>query len=140
MASQCFNVGDWIRWNENIYRVDSLDQQSFVIVGLNCSATHRIEWEAVKSLSIRRMEPVKIVRTEAIDQSISNAHSGNKYLREIQLRDGKVDVYAVPKAFDVRCPARQHAIKKLLCAGIRAKATSRKTCGKRRMLLVEQLN
>ena len=25
-------------------------------------------------------------------------------------------------AFDVRCPARQHAIKKLLCAGLRGKA------------------
>jgi hypothetical protein len=30
-----------------------------------------------------------------------------------------VDVYDVLKAFDVRCPAIQHAIKKLLCAGIR---------------------
>jgi hypothetical protein len=30
-----------------------------------------------------------------------------------------VDVYDVLKAFDVRCPAIQHAVKKLLCAGIR---------------------
>lgn len=32
-----------------------------------------------------------------------------------------VDVYSVIKAFDVTCPATQHAIKKLLCAGIRGK-------------------
>jgi hypothetical protein len=30
-------------------------------------------------------------------------------------------VYSVLEAFDVRCPARQHAIKKLLCAGQRGK-------------------
>lgn len=30
-----------------------------------------------------------------------------------------IDVYDILKAFDVRCPARQHAIKKILCAGLR---------------------
>jgi len=48
--------------------------------------------------------------------------SGSKYLRPIILTaGGRVDVYAVLDAFDVRCPARQHAIKKLLCSGIRGK-------------------
>lgn len=48
----------------------------------------------------------------------------NKYLRHITPIDGPrvvIDVYAVLEAFDVRCPARQHAVKKLLCAGIRGK-------------------
>lgn len=46
--------------------------------------------------------------------------SGSKYLREIRGAVGnKIDVYAVLLAFDVRCPARQHAIKKLLCSGLR---------------------
>lgn len=35
--------------------------------------------------------------------------------------DGEVDVYSVLEAFDVRCSATAHAIKKLLCAGIRGK-------------------
>ena len=48
-------------------------------------------------------------------------HSGSKYLRTIQTKDGKVDVYAVLDAFGVACPARQHAIKKLLCSGVRGK-------------------
>ena len=53
-------------------------------------------------------------------------HEGNKYIREINSAvDNKaavlVDVYAVLVAFNVTCPARQHAIKKLLCAGIRGK-------------------
>ena len=48
--------------------------------------------------------------------------SGSKYLRSIDMPvPGKVDVYSVLEAFDVRCPARQHAIKKLLCAGLRGK-------------------
>ena len=48
--------------------------------------------------------------------------SGSKYLRECKCAmDGKIDVYAVLDAFSVVCPARQHAIKKLLCSGIRGK-------------------
>ena len=52
----------------------------------------------------------------------------NKYLREIvgatdKSETAMIDVYAVLVAFDVRCPARQHAIKKLLCAGLRGKGS-----------------
>lgn len=48
--------------------------------------------------------------------------SGKKYLRKIKTNEaGEVDVYAVLLAFGVTCPARQHAIKKLLCAGLRGK-------------------
>jgi hypothetical protein len=48
--------------------------------------------------------------------------SGSKYLREMRcLVNGRADVYAVLDAFAVTCPARQHAIKKLLCSGIRGK-------------------
>jgi len=55
--------------------------------------------------------------------------SGNKYHRLIgDITDRKtvctVDVYAVLEAFNVQCPARQHAIKKLLCAGLRGKGDS----------------
>lgn len=50
--------------------------------------------------------------------------SGSKYLRPMHhLVDGKADVYAVLIAFNVTCPARQHAIKKLLCSGIRGKGS-----------------
>lgn len=54
-----------------------------------------------------------------------NEHEGKKYLRTIRAADGggtvNVDVYAVLKAFNVTCPARAHAIKKLLCCGTRGK-------------------
>jgi hypothetical protein len=51
--------------------------------------------------------------------------SGSKYLRKmIALVDGCADVYAVIVAFAVTCPARQHAIKKLLCTGLRGKGDS----------------
>lgn len=55
---------------------------------------------------------------------MTDDHGQTKYLRPIQGACGDrvlVDVYAVLEAFDVRCPARQHAVKKLLCAGLRGK-------------------
>lgn len=48
--------------------------------------------------------------------------SGSKYLRPVPCSIlGQVDVYALLDAFDVTCPARAHAIKKLLCSGLRGK-------------------
>lgn len=64
-----------------------------------------------------------------MSETIEN-HEGKKYLREIfdaRIIEGKpvasimVDVYAVIEAFDVRCPARQQALKKLLATGQRGK-------------------
>lgn len=50
--------------------------------------------------------------------------SGSKYLRTVRCSiEGKVDVYAILDAFEVTCPARQHAVKKLLCSGLRGKAS-----------------
>lgn len=43
----------------------------------------------------------------------------NKYHRQVPRTT--IDVYDVLVAFNVTCPARAHAIKKLLCAGIRGK-------------------
>ncbi|MEM7503376.1 MAG: hypothetical protein AAF417_15080 [Pseudomonadota bacterium] len=50
--------------------------------------------------------------------------SGSKYLRRltpVPTTDGLVDVYSVLDGFDVTCPATAHAVKKLLCAGVRGK-------------------
>jgi hypothetical protein len=44
----------------------------------------------------------------------------NKYHREIR-KDVHIDVYDVLVAFNVTCPAVQHGVKKLLCAGLRGK-------------------
>lgn len=41
----------------------------------------------------------------------------NKYNRNC--KGISIDVYDVLKAFNVTCPAMQHAIKKMLCTGIR---------------------
>lgn len=46
----------------------------------------------------------------------------NKYERDLTDSQGNsatVDVYDVLHAFNVTCPATQHAIKKLLCTGVR---------------------
>jgi len=47
-----------------------------------------------------------------------------KYDRPIKgSKRGTIDVYAVIETFGVTCPARQHALKKLLCAGLRGKGS-----------------
>lgn len=63
-------------------------------------------------------------------------HSGSKYIRSIpsclpadvaepdEPRFVHGDVYSVLEAFQVHNPGIQHAVKKLLCAGIRGKATT----------------
>ena len=52
-------------------------------------------------------------------------HEGKKYLTKIRTPDGsqeiEVDVYCVLEAFAVLCPARAHAVKKLLACGQRGK-------------------
>ena len=63
------------------------------------------------------------------NMSSGDAPSGNKYHRRIpsveSIGESVVgDVYSVLEAFGVTCPARAHAIKKLLCAGIRGKGDS----------------
>jgi hypothetical protein len=55
-------------------------------------------------------------------------HEGKKYLRRVaSAQDGETcvlaDVYAVLVAFGVTCPARAHAVKKLLCCGNRDKGS-----------------
>ena len=59
------------------------------------------------------------------DKSIEN-HSGNKYIRPMPSCKNheeytESDVYCVIEAFAVTCPGRQHALKKILCSGIRGK-------------------
>lgn len=52
-------------------------------------------------------------------------HEGRKYLRPVTCAvtgaTAHVDVYEVLLAWAVACPARQHAVKKLLAAGTRGK-------------------
>ena len=61
----------------------------------------------------------------AISEADGFNESGSKYLRAVPCATlGRVDVYAVLDAFAVTCPARQHAIKKLLCSGLRGKASA----------------
>ncbi len=57
-----------------------------------------------------------------------DGHEGKKYLRLIYsarhdntCQPVSVDVYAVLEAFNVTCPGRQQAVKKLLCTGQRGK-------------------
>lgn len=78
---------------------------------------------------IENTEELKEVDTMETLKPIEKGHnSGNKYHRTIVNIHGKaladIDVYSVLGAFKVENPAIQHAVKKLLCAGIRGKGSA----------------
>lgn len=54
---------------------------------------------------------------EQSSSSIIGASKNNKYKRRVKGAD--IDIYDVLRAFDVTCPAIQHAVKKLLAPGQR---------------------
>lgn len=60
-------------------------------------------------------EDLEMMCEETIKSNLSNNKS--KYIRTI--KGVEVDVYDVLKGFNVKCPAMQHAIKKMLCSGLR---------------------
>ena len=66
---------------------------------------------------------IKFQESDGLDKSFNP--SGSKYLRRIQgAVSNYIDVYGVLATFNVICPARQHAIKKLLCSGLREKGST----------------
>jgi hypothetical protein len=110
MITREIKVGDWLRWIDD-------DEVTILFKVKRIEGDYLIDNEDDKWL----VTPGNRLQYEHVDEPQAKQHSGSKYLRDIQLIDGKVDVYAMLVAFDVRCPARQHAIKKLLCAGLRGK-------------------
>ena len=73
-----------------------------------------------KRIPVKTVKTVKSELEELTGKTFNE--SGSKYLRQVPCTiNDRVDVYAVIDAFNVTCPARQHAIKKLLCTGIRGK-------------------
>ena len=79
----------------------------------------------------RKSQFINMTEHEKIDVSID---IGTKYHRAITgslIRQQKekatvqVDIYDVLKAFEITCPARQHALKKLLLAGGRGSKSER---------------
>lgn len=78
---------------------------------------------ADEKCTCEKVEGTVWIGPDKIEDRVNFNQSGSKYLRDVPcLIEGKyLDVYAVLDAFQVTCPARQHAIKKLLCSGIRGK-------------------
>lgn len=77
---------------------------------------------------IGQLELSIIKEKDVVMAKTINEHEGSKYIRRIyscidNSESIMIDVYSVIVAFNVSCPARQHAIKKLLCAGIRGKGS-----------------
>jgi hypothetical protein len=114
MITRPIKVGDRLRWldgpsGSSLFVVKEIDYARDLVID-----TDGDEWSGALS-DPEHFEHVDEPQADAV------THSGSKYLHDVQLVGGKIDVYAVLVAFDVRCPARQHAIKKLLCAGLRGK-------------------
>jgi hypothetical protein len=119
MITREIKVGDKIRWlnasrrcrqnGNDVFKVAQISMEEQIVFDSNGKS-----WLSVFS----NPDDFDIIDKPQAD---SVNHSGSKYLRDVQLIGGKIDVYAVLVAFGVSCPARQHAIKKLLCAGLRGK-------------------
>ena len=62
-------------------------------------------------------EYIEVDYEKLTDDSYNNSISKSKYTRKCN--GVEMDVYDVLKAFEVKCPALQHLIKKALCAGLR---------------------
>lgn len=79
--------------------------------------------EKVEELKYRLMKGDELKNKPIQENNNKNFNSsGSKYLKTmLGLVDGKADVYSVLDTFEVTCPARQHAIKKLLFSGKRGK-------------------
>lgn len=76
-------------------------------------------WSVIENRPLN--EDAALTCIKDIFSQIQNA-TNNKYERELTDRYSNtchVDVYDFLLAFEVTCPAIQHAIKKLLCTGIR---------------------
>lgn len=119
-------MSDWIEWNGGECPVPDGVYVELLVYGVGSVFTRNAsvaKWAMSRPTEIGEVVEYRIVKEEPEAIQGFNA-SGSKYLRSIQTIGGKVDVYAVLEAFAVTCPARQHAIKKLLCAGLRGKGDS----------------
>lgn len=87
------------------------------------SKTRKLTYNQIIAIGKLKRMMLDKVEAKLIDhQTLGNKVTANKYEREITDRQGNiatVDVYDVLKAFNVTCPATQHAVKKLLCSGLR---------------------
>jgi len=88
----------------------------------------RNEWKAATHLGGKAETKLKpyLAPGHTRNPEPDPGHTGNKYIRTIQGRfpddpDTRVDVYCVIDAFEVERGPIDHALKKLLCAGIRGK-------------------
>lgn len=122
-------MSDWIEWNCGKCPVGGFEyvEVRYRNGEVEANQARIFRWEQyeneydIVAYRIVKEEPQTFNKPEAVKGF--NA-SGSKYLRSINTIGGNVDVYAVLEAFAVTCPARQHAIKKLLCAGLRGKGDS----------------
>ena len=116
---QTIKVGDKVTCIDNQYLEEEIKEGEIYTVSGFCGDAFYLE-EKDKNHFFNQCR-FKLAESNQPEAPKFNA-SGSKYLRDIQTTlDGKIDVYAVLMAFNVTSPARQHAIKKLLCAGIRGK-------------------
>lgn len=95
-----------------------LDRDGEICFTGNCDASHDLHPDDFAP----SYYDGKVWTREEFEECGKSSVSNNKYERELTDRQGNsatVDVYDVLQAFNVTCPATQHAVKKLLCTGVR---------------------
>lgn len=75
------------------------------------------EYYNVEYDELLKKYPQRNLEWEAYVDSLPQQQKSNKYIRTV--KGVEMDVYDVLKGFNVTCPAMQHALKKMLCSGLR---------------------
>lgn len=89
----------------------------------------RMYWDVSDDYSVSVVELDEYFKTHFGKQEKISQGPGSKYIKYITNYEGTesiyVDVYCVLSAYDVKCPAIGHAIKKLLMPGQRGSKTAK---------------
>lgn len=111
-----------------LFNLDSGDFKPTEVIPLPPEEVEKMKKSAAEIQSLEQEDKAP-TNTKKAHAKITQ-HEGKKYLRVIHPADGegkpiRVDVYAVLEAFRVPLHSVGHAVKKLLCAGLRDKGSMR---------------
>lgn len=116
-------VTDYSAAMGDVFKLIYIKDTRFMMCNKHANLNRQLTYSQIIAIGKLKRMMLDKVEAKLIDhQTLGNKVTANKYEREITGRQGNsatVDVYDVLKAFEVTCPATQHAVKKLLCSGLR---------------------
>jgi len=115
-------VNDYSTAMGDVFKLIYIKDTRFMMCNKHANLKRQLTYNQI--IAIGKLKRMMLEREKSAPKTTPDLAkaSSNKYERKITDRQGNsatVDVYDVLKAFNVTCPATQHAVKKLLCSGLR---------------------